>query len=96
MGSWGSSTDLVEMVTCQVVVGRPSHVADCPMSLASADFLHRLGLPLLVLTRVHEVLVQTDIKVGQPAVGFGRPATPWAHWSVAFGHCLLVSGTSLG
>jgi hypothetical protein len=41
VGSWGSSTDLAEAVTCQVAVGRP-----CGM--ASTAFLDCLGLPLLV------------------------------------------------
>jgi hypothetical protein len=37
-----------------------------------------------------------DAKWGRPARRFGLPATPWAHWSVAFAHCLLVSGAFLG
>jgi hypothetical protein len=45
---WGSSTDLAEVVTHQMVAGRPSHVAGRPMSSASTDFLHSLDLPLLV------------------------------------------------
>jgi hypothetical protein len=30
IGPWGSSNDLVEVVTHQVAVGRPSHVAGQP------------------------------------------------------------------
>jgi hypothetical protein len=41
MGPCGSSTDLVEAVTCHVAAGRP-------MSLASTDFIHRHSLPLLM------------------------------------------------
>jgi hypothetical protein len=48
IGLWGSFTDLAKTVTHQVVVGRPSHVVGRPMSSASTDFLHRLGLPFLV------------------------------------------------
>jgi hypothetical protein len=50
----GGVTDLVKLVTRQVVAGRPSHVASRPCASASTDFLHRLGLPLLVYTRVPE------------------------------------------
>jgi hypothetical protein len=41
IGVQGGVTDLVKSVTHQVVAGRPC-------GLASTDFLHRLGLPLLV------------------------------------------------
>jgi hypothetical protein len=82
IGVQGGVTDLVESVTCQVVAGQPC-------GSASTDFLYRLGLLFLVLTRVHEDAGQTDIKPG-------RPATPWAHWSMTFVHYLLVSGTSPG
>jgi hypothetical protein len=41
-------TDMVKLVTRQVVAGRPSHVAAQPCSSASTKFLHRLGLPLLM------------------------------------------------
>jgi hypothetical protein len=67
---------LIKSVTHQVVVGRPSHMADRPCGLASTDFLYRLGLPLLMQTRVMEATGQTDIKPSQPDRGFGRPATP--------------------
>jgi hypothetical protein len=33
-------------------------------------------------TCVHEAACQIDIKPDRPIRGFGRPATPWAHWSV--------------
>jgi hypothetical protein len=48
IGSWGSSTDLAEVVTHQVVAGWPSHMAGQPGGMASTAFLHHLGLPLLV------------------------------------------------
>jgi hypothetical protein len=48
MGPWGSSTDLAEAVTCQVVADRPSHVAGWPMSSASTNFLHSHSLSLLM------------------------------------------------
>jgi hypothetical protein len=44
----GRVTDLVKSVTHQVVAGRPSHVAGQPCGSASTDFVHRVGLPLLV------------------------------------------------
>jgi hypothetical protein len=72
IGVQGWVTDLVKSVTHQVVASRPC-------GSASTDFLHRLGLPLLVWTRVHEATSQTDIKHGQQARGFGWQATPWAH-----------------
>jgi hypothetical protein len=59
----GAVTDLVKSVTRQVVAGRT-----CVS--ASTDFLHHLGLPLLMETRVHEAAGQTDIKHGRPARGF--------------------------
>jgi hypothetical protein len=48
MGPWGSSTNLEKSVWCQVVAGRPSHVADRPGGADSTDFLHPLGLLLHV------------------------------------------------
>jgi hypothetical protein len=48
IGPWGSSTNLAEVVTHQVVTGRPSHMADRLMCFASTYFLHRHSLSLLV------------------------------------------------
>jgi hypothetical protein len=48
IGVQGGVTDLVKSVTHQVVADRPRHVADRLGGLASTDFLHRLGLPLLM------------------------------------------------
>jgi hypothetical protein len=48
IGVQGGVTDLVKSVTHQVVAGRPSHMAGQPCGLASTNFLHRLGLLLLV------------------------------------------------
>jgi hypothetical protein len=62
IGSWGSSTDLVEVVTHQVAADRTSHVAGWPMSSASTNFLHRHSLSLLMQTRVQELLVQSTQK----------------------------------
>jgi hypothetical protein len=67
----GGVTDLVKSVTHQVVADWPSHVVGWPCGLVSTDFLHHLGLPLLVLTCVHEAVGQTDIKPGLLARGFG-------------------------
>jgi hypothetical protein len=44
----GSSTDLDKSVWHQVVAERPSHVAGQPGGVASTDFLHHLGLLLLM------------------------------------------------
>jgi hypothetical protein len=48
VGVQGRVTDLVKSVTSQVVAGRPSHMAGRSCGLTSTDFLHGLGLPLLV------------------------------------------------
>jgi hypothetical protein len=48
IGVNGTSTDLERSVWRWVVAGRPSHMADCLGVAASSDFLHRLGLVLLV------------------------------------------------
>jgi hypothetical protein len=58
---------LAEVVTHQVVARRPSNMVDRLMSSSSTNFLHRLRFSLNVYTRVHQVLFQTDIKVGRPA-----------------------------
>jgi hypothetical protein len=68
---WGSSTDLEKSIWCQGVAGRPSHIVGRPGGAASTDSLHRLGLLLLVWTRILEATGQTDIK-------HGRSADPWA------------------
>jgi hypothetical protein len=96
IGVQGGVTDLVKSVTHQVVADRSSHVAGQPCGSACTDFLHCLGLPLLVHTCVHDAMGQINIKLGQPARGFSRLSTSWAHWSAAFAHCLHMSGTSLG
>jgi hypothetical protein len=44
----GTSTDLEKLVWCQVVAGRASHMAGRPSGAASTDFLHQLGLLLLM------------------------------------------------
>jgi hypothetical protein len=48
IGPWGTSTDLVEAVTHQVVADPPSHVAGRLGGMASTAFLHHLGLPFLM------------------------------------------------
>jgi hypothetical protein len=48
IGVNGTSTDLERSVRCQVVADRPSHVVGRPGVAVSTDFLHRLGLLLLV------------------------------------------------
>jgi hypothetical protein len=48
IGVNGTTTDMEKSVWCQVVAGRQSHVADWLSGVASTDFLHRLGLLLLV------------------------------------------------
>jgi hypothetical protein len=44
----GRVTDLVKSVTHRVVASWPSHMAGRPCGSASTDFLHRIGLSLLV------------------------------------------------
>jgi hypothetical protein len=48
IGVQGGVTYLVKSVTHQVVTGRPSYMAGRPCGLSSIDFLHCLGLPLLM------------------------------------------------
>jgi hypothetical protein len=48
IGVQGGVTDLVKSVTHHVVASRPSQVTGRPCGSASIDFLHYLGLPLLV------------------------------------------------
>jgi hypothetical protein len=48
IGPWGSSIDLDKSVWHQVVAGWPSHVAGRSGGAASTNFLHRLGLLLLM------------------------------------------------
>jgi hypothetical protein len=72
IGVPGAVINLIKSVTRQVLAGRPSRAA-------STEFLHDLGLPVLMSTRVLEATCQTDIKFGRLVRGFGWPATPWAH-----------------
>jgi hypothetical protein len=80
IGVQGGVTDLVKSVTCQVVAGRP-------WSLASTDF--QLEIPL------YRLLGSVTVKPIHERLQGGAdwPATPWAHWSVAFVHYLLMLGT---
>jgi hypothetical protein len=48
IGVQGGVTDMVKSVIHQVVAGQPSHVASRPCGSASTDFLHRLGISLLM------------------------------------------------
>jgi hypothetical protein len=48
IGVNGTSTDLEKSVWCKVVDGQPSHVVVRLSGATSTNFLHRLGLPLLV------------------------------------------------
>jgi hypothetical protein len=65
---------LEKLVWCQVVAGQQSHVAGQLGGVASTDFLHCLGLLLLVQTRVLKATGQTNIKHGRPGKEIGRPA----------------------
>jgi hypothetical protein len=78
---------LVKPVTHQVVDRWPSHVAGRLWSSASTDL--QLGIPFYRL--LERVIVKTTRE--RLKGGAGRPATPWARWSAAFAHWLLVSGT---
>jgi hypothetical protein len=80
-------TDMVKSVTCQVVVGWPSHMAARSWSSASTDL--QLGI---LLYRLLESVTMKPTHEGLQG-GTGQVATPWAHWSAAFAHCLLMSGT---
>jgi hypothetical protein len=81
---------MVKSKTHQVVTGRPSHMASWPWSLASTDF--QLGIPLYHLLESATVNPTHERLQGRA----GRLANPWAHWSVAFAHFLLMSGTPPG
>jgi hypothetical protein len=74
IGVQGGVTNLVKLVTCQVVAGRPSHVADWPWSLASTDL--QLGIPLYSLLESVTVKPTHERLQGgadQPQSLVGRP-----------------------
>jgi hypothetical protein len=79
---------LIKLVIHQELAGRPSHVVGRPLSSASTDF----QLQIQSGERAHEANPLEAAKWGRLAREFGRSATLWAHWSVAFAHCLPVSG----
>jgi hypothetical protein len=79
----GGVTDLIKLVTRQLLAGWPSHVAEWPPSPASNSLLPPPE------ERAREANLQVAAKWGRPAREFGQPDAPWAHWSVAFVHCLL-------
>jgi hypothetical protein len=90
IGVQGRVTDLVKLVTLQVVVSQPCHVAGRPWSSASTGL--QLGIPL------YRLLESVTVKPTRERLQGGTcwPATPWAHWLVAFAHYLLMSGTPPG
>jgi hypothetical protein len=79
IGVNGTSTDLEKLIWCQVVAGWPSHVASRPSGAASTNFLHQLGLLLLVWMCGNEVLGRTALNPGRPTNELSPPANPWAH-----------------
>jgi hypothetical protein len=85
IGPWGSSTDLEKLVWLQVVPDRPSYVASRLGGVATTNFLHGLGLLLLVHTRVLKATGQTDIKHGWLA---GRPLGPFVLGFGSLGPCV--------
>jgi hypothetical protein len=77
IGPWGSSTDLDKSVWCQVVAGRPSHMAGRPGEAASTDS----GISSscrCVATKAQAKSPQT--LVGRPAPLPTRPKV-WPTWS---------------
>jgi hypothetical protein len=38
----------------------------------------------------HDAIPRQAAKWAQSARGFSQPAIPWAHWSVAFAHYLML------
>jgi hypothetical protein len=82
IGVQGGVTDFVKSVTRQVVVGRPSHVASWPLSLASTDL--QLGIPL------YRLLESVTVKPTQERCKVGPAGHPLAHWSSDFAHCLHI------
>jgi hypothetical protein len=91
IGPWGSSTDLENSVWCQVVAGRPSHMAGRPGGAASTNFLHRPSLLLLVC--VLKAVGQTNKKHSRPAKEFGQPTGPGALLAWGLAHSVHVSNT---
>jgi hypothetical protein len=86
---------MVKSETRHVMAEWPSHVAGRPWSLASTNLQH--GIPLCCLLECHcEANPQEAARWGWLACRFGRPTTPWAHWSVAIAHYLLMSCTVPG
>jgi hypothetical protein len=69
---------LEKSVWHQVVADRPSHVAGQLGGVAFTDFLHRLGLLLLLQTGVLEAMRQTNRKHDRSTKEFGGSAGLWA------------------
>jgi hypothetical protein len=67
MGLQGGVINLVKSITCQVVAGRPSHMAGQPWSSACTDL--QLGIPL------YDLLVSVTVKPTHERLqgGAGRP-----------------------
>jgi hypothetical protein len=76
-------TDFAKWWPDNLATGLAGHLVRSPPTFSTA-----LVFPFSC-RHVYEAAGQTDIKPG-------RSATLWAHWSAAFAHCLLVSGTSWG
>jgi hypothetical protein len=84
IGVPGAVTDLINSAIHQVLVDRPSHVADRPSSVASTDSRPRVPF--------HRLLESITAKETHGRLQSGaRLATHWAHTLVAFTHVLLVS-----
>jgi hypothetical protein len=73
IGVPGAITDLVKSVTCQVLAGWPSHVADRPWSVASTDSKPRVPFYRLLES------VTTKESHGRLQSGVGRPPTGPIH-----------------
>jgi hypothetical protein len=71
----GGVTDLVKLITRQVVADRPSHMAQWPRGPTSTDFLLRIPC--------YRLLESVTVKPTRERLqsGTGQPATPWTHWS---------------
>jgi hypothetical protein len=82
IGVLGAVTDLIKSITHQVLACWPSHMAGRPSREATT--ISRTRIPFHCLLES----VTGGCKVGLAS----RPATHWAHMSVAFARYFLVSG----
>jgi hypothetical protein len=82
IGVQGGVIDLVKLVTCQVVAGRPSHMVDRPWSSASTDLQLRIPLYRLlesVTAKLTRERLQGGVRRSRGLAGW-PPPRPTGQW----------------